>query len=281
MPDADAMLDLRAERSAPKEASRPNPRVKAKPGKASRGPRLREELLQLLHGQSGFLRLLILRVWRRPLRSLAIFICLGLTTMILINAIALQSERHPAPFFAVAPATSILPAAMPLPPTRQQALALPLSDAEIAKQVQLTRDLQAELANHGFYIGAIDGRSNSRLDVAIREFEKASNLPVTGEISEKLLTQLAASKITMKDQLLLLIRASTPAAAPDKPATILLVQKALNKLGYGPVPTDGIFRDTTQKAIRDFERDRRLAVRGEPNGRLLKELSAASGIAIE
>ena len=200
--------------------------------------------------------------------------------MVLINAVALQNERHPAPFFAVAPVTSALPAVPPLPPLRGAVANAAPSEAEIARQTALNKDLQAELARHGFYIGAIDGKPGSRFEIAIREYEKAASLPVTGLASEKLLTHVSASKIAMKDQLLLLIK-DAGNTGPDRMRTLEAVQRALVKLGYGPLKIDGSFGSTTKIAIEKFERDRKLTVRGEPSGRLLKELSAASGIAIE
>ena len=215
------------------------------------------------------------------MRSLAVIAGLGFCGVIFVNAVALQNERHPAPFFAVAPVTSSLPAKAPLPPARPASAIAQQSEAELARQTGLNKDLQAELARHGFYIGAIDGRLGNRFEIAIREYEKAAGLPSTGQPTEKLLTHVAASKLAMKDQLLLLIKDAGSTAQPDRTKTVEAVQRALNKIGYGPLRTDGSFGATTKAAIERFERERKLAVRGEPNGRFLKELSAASGMNIE
>ena len=58
-------------------------------------------------------------------------------------------------------------------------------------------------------------------------------------------------------------------------------QRALVKLGYGPLKTDGIFGQETRQAIARFERDRRLAPTGELGPRTARELSAQSGIRVE
>lgn len=257
-------------------------RRRAKPAveRQRNAPRWRDELLRLVHGETSLLRVIGRRLIQRPGRSLAIVLGLGICGVILVNAVALQSERHPAPFFAVAPVTSALPVKPPLPPARPGQAAQP-NDVELARQAALNKDLQGELARHGFYIGAIDGKPGNRFEIAIREYEKAAGLPVTGQPTEKLLTHVAASKLAMKDQLLLLIKDAGSTAQPDRTKTVESVQKALNRLGYGPLKTDGAFGATTKAAIERFERDRKLAVRGEPNGRFLKELSAASGMAVE
>jgi peptidoglycan hydrolase-like protein with peptidoglycan-binding domain len=63
--------------------------------------------------------------------------------------------------------------------------------------------------------------------------------------------------------------------------SVASVQRALNRLGYGPVKADGIFGSGTKLALERFERDRKLPVSGEMSPRILKELAAASGIAFD
>ena len=74
---------------------------------------------------------------------------------------------------------------------------------------------------------------------------------------------------------------STPAAAvaPPKPRlTVMQAQKALSKLGYGPLKADGLMGATTRSAIEKFERDRKLPVKGEATGRTLRELAARAAL---
>ena len=273
MPDATTLSPLNAERSAPRQASKPRGRKTA--------PTWRRELTAFLQGETGLLRVVFRRILHRPMRSLVVLAGLGLTSLIVVNAIALQNEKHPAPFFAVAPVTAALPANAPLPPQRPGAIGAQPSEAELARMSALNKDLQGELARQGFFLGAIDGKPSSRFEIAIREYERAAGLPVTGQPSEKLLTQVSSTKLAMKDQLLLLIKDGAPASGADKVKTVEGVQRALNRLGYGPLKADGSFGASTKAAIEGFERDRKLAVKGEASGRLLKELSAASGIVIE
>ncbi|GLK84945.1 peptidoglycan-binding domain-containing protein [Ancylobacter defluvii] len=82
--------------------------------------------------------------------------------------------------------------------------------------------------------------------------------------------------------------ASPTTAAPVRPpaevaisARMLEVQKALARLGYGPIRIDGRASEATEKAIKDFERDRRLPVTGQVSDRLVRELNAVAGFSIQ
>lgn len=83
-----------------------------------------------------------------------------------------------------------------------------------------------------------------------------------------------------------LIRADAGARAlPDTrladPARLVSAQKALVKLGYGPLKTDGLFGATTRGAVERFERDRNLPVTGAVAGRTARQLAALSGLPVE
>jgi peptidoglycan hydrolase-like protein with peptidoglycan-binding domain len=55
----------------------------------------------------------------------------------------------------------------------------------------------------------------------------------------------------------------------------------LNKLGYGPLKTDGVIGEGTRQALERFERDRRLPVTRELSSRTLRELSAQADLSLE
>lgn len=89
-----------------------------------------------------------------------------------------------------------------------------------------------------------------------------------------------------KDGIADLIKASEPARPGDTTASVTLksedpvakVQRALVKLGYGPLKTDGMMGPGTRAAIAKFERDAKLPVKGEPAGRTLRELASRAGL---
>jgi hypothetical protein len=57
----------------------------------------------------------------------------------------------------------------------------------------------------------------------------------------------------------------------------LNAQRALVRLGYGPLTPDGRVGPETKRAIERFERDHRLPVTGELNPRVLRELTVQTG----
>ena len=69
--------------------------------------------------------------------------------------------------------------------------------------------------------------------------------------------------------------APAPGAKPDK--AVAYAQRALIKLGYGPLTVDGIAGPTTRAALARFERERRLPGASVAR-RTLQELEARSGL---
>lgn len=59
---------------------------------------------------------------------------------------------------------------------------------------------------------------------------------------------------------------------------VLFVQRALNKLGYGPIQPDGILGPATQQAVDRFAKDRKWPRQEGLTRRLVSELSEASGM---
>jgi hypothetical protein len=91
-----------------------------------------------------------------------------------------------------------------------------------------------------------------------------------------------ATKPASRDPIGDLIRGVDPASvAKDASAKVAAAQRALTKLGYGTLKSDGAIGPGTRQAIEKFERDRRLPVTGDLNSRTTRELSAQAGMAIE
>ncbi len=61
----------------------------------------------------------------------------------------------------------------------------------------------------------------------------------------------------------------------------LSVQRALAKLGYGPLKVDGVDSAQTRQAIQRFQKDRNLTADGLIGPVLLRELSAVSGMKVQ
>jgi peptidoglycan hydrolase-like protein with peptidoglycan-binding domain len=155
---------------------------------------------------------------------------------IVVNALGLQSARHPAPFFAKrdGAAPSRAPAPLdppPVPPTRPPSVTATASLPQPAPRAP-ARDPIGDM---------------------LRSADTTGSAPA----------------------------AARAEARPDTQRPVAAAQRALVKLGYGPIQVDGLFGQETRQALERFERDRRLAPTGELAPRTVRELSAASGIRVE
>ena len=108
----------------------------------------------------------------------------------------------------------------------------------------------------------------AQLAAAAPETARASPAPAAK--AEK---QAAAPAPAARDSIADMLRTGA-VGEPSKP--VALAQKALQKLGYGPIKADGHFGSGTKQAIERFERDRKLPVTGDIAGRTGKELLAAA-----
>jgi hypothetical protein len=82
-----------------------------------------------------------------------------------------------------------------------------------------------------------------------------------------------------KDQIGALLSGGVQSASSDATPRIVAAQKALVKLGY-VVKSDGVMGAGTRKAIEMFEQSRKLPVTGELSPRVMRELSALSGVPV-
>lgn len=83
-----------------------------------------------------------------------------------------------------------------------------------------------------------------------------------------------------QDPISQLLKTQAAQTAPQPSKTIIALQRALVKLGFVLKP-DGIDGDATRQAIVHFEHDHGLPDRGELSPKVLRELSARSGIHID
>ncbi|MGL4635258.1 MAG: peptidoglycan-binding domain-containing protein [Beijerinckiaceae bacterium] len=253
----------------------------------------REPARKLMRGETTITRLAVKLLAKNPLSSLTWLASGFVTLAIVVNVTLLQPERHRAPMFVGNPMIHQTPqlSQTPLPPQRPPQLE---REMEALRKAELQREIQQELSKRGFLTGSIETAGSTRTVQAVREFQASANLPVTGQISEAVLASIltanalpkpasskdASPKEQMpKDQILGLLRSTQDRL--ERPETVVAMQRALTKLGYGPLKDDGHFGTGTRTALDRFEKERRLPPRGENPARTLRELAQASGIAIE
>lgn len=144
------------------------------------------------------------RLARRPVDSVAILIAIVTSLIIIINAVALQHGAHPAPFFAPpAPAapgapqgTVKLPLAHVAPtpdPMRSEVAARPNDPiAQLIGMSSRVMAVQRTLSAYGYGQIRPTGILDEPTSAAIERFERARGLPVTGKLSDRLVSELAA-----------------------------------------------------------------------------------------
>lgn len=155
-----------------------------------------------------------------------------------VNALILQGGPHPAPLFA--PASSAAQGfTQSLPP---------------APAVLLPPERPAALS--------AAPASETRISAATAPAAKPDKAGTAGQATPSL-----------RDPIGEILRGGS-GGEPSK--QVLAAQKALLKLGYGPIKTDGVLGSGTRQAIERFERDRKLPLSGDLGGRTGKELLAAA-----
>ena len=157
------------------------------------------------------------RLRAMPARGYAAAALTAALVGIVVNALTLQRERHPAPFFshasAVAPSPSPAPlaaqtAAIPAPPARPARPAELGGESAAAARVDAIGDMlradqdreaqrqltaaQGALIRLGYTLKA-DGEPSAATTTALREFERAHGLPPSNAITPRLLKTLTTA----------------------------------------------------------------------------------------
>jgi Putative peptidoglycan binding domain len=161
------------------------------------------------------------RLGATPARGYAAAALTAALVGIVVNALALQHARHPAPFFAHTPTVAAAPAppsapapaataaestgapAAPTPPSRPVQLggAAASGDDAIADMLRADQEqetqkrlaaAQAALVKLGYVVKA-DGEPSAATSTALRDFERAHGLPPSTDVTPRLLKALSAA----------------------------------------------------------------------------------------
>jgi hypothetical protein len=172
---------------------------------------------------------------------------------IIANAMFMQAGRHPSPMFGTAVPLAASAPASPLPRPRPAEAALKPADVKLA-EVRPAEVRPAEV----------------KPAAAVSVVPKTNAAPVAAAIPARAPAPIPVS--SRSDPVGDLIIASRRVAA---------VQRALTDYGYGQLKPTGAVGSETQAAIQKFERDRKMPITGQMSDRLVRELSAVTGRAID
>lgn len=166
---------------------------------------------------------------------------------IIANAAFLQAGRHPSPMFGAAggPVTVSVPALLPRP-----------------------RPAEAALKPSGLKPPELRSTELKPADLVAAPVKPAAAQPAANVARPPAALPVSSRSDPLAD----LIIASRRVAA---------VQRALTEFGYGQLKPTGTVGSDTSAAIQKFERDRKLPVTGQISDRLVRELGAVTGRAID
>jgi hypothetical protein len=201
-------------------------------------------------------------VFHSPKDALAGAVALAAVLAIIVNAVFMQTARHPSPLFGTA-----LPAAKPAapPPVVQKSAAVPLEPVQqqaVVSPMPRPRPAEAEVRPSDPLGNLVRSTSGAVASVASAPAASVPRPPAA-------IPAAAASKT---DPVANQINASARVAA---------VQRALTDYGYGQIKATGTVGADTQAAIQKFERERKLPLTGQMSERLVKELGLATGRTFE
>ncbi len=179
----------------------------------------------------------------------------SIAAAIAVNALELQTARHPAPFFGHATTLPQQPATAPEAPQPTPQTMAPTAPPAVAT-APAPEPVAAPVPA-------------DPLGQFLRKNEQPGSRHHAATTAEPPARPDRISQILEQN-----------GGAPPKPnRTVLAVQRALVKLGY-VLRADGIDGEATHRAIVQYESDHHLPAHGEMSAKLLRQLSAEAGLAI-
>ena len=133
----------------------------------------------------------------------------------------------------------------------------------------LLRSVQKRLAASGYYKGKVDGLPGSMTNAAIRRFQLANNLKVTGELNHQTLAKLGLNGGAPAPDYSAIGRlfSNGPLARAEANEQVEAIRKTQEKLaaaGFYAGPHNGMPSISLVKALEDWQREQGFA----PTGRI-------------
>lgn len=129
--------------------------------------------------------------------------------------------------------------------------------------------VQQGLNSRGYDAGPEDGSMGPKVKSAIRTFQADNGLPVTGEVSQTLISQLQGSGGTQT--------AGTGGNATGSGSEEYQIESHLQRLGYDVGRVDGVIDSKSRSAIQQYQQQNNMKVNGQPSRRVLASLQAQTG----
>lgn len=139
---------------------------------------------------------LVAKATNRPVDSTAICAAIATSLIIVVNAVFLQSGSRPAPYLANPKPPPLQPAvySLPAPIAVPQPITVRRNDpiAELIGPSPRIAAVQRALSDYGYGQIKPTGMLDDATSNAIEKFERERKLPVSGRVSDRLVTELTA-----------------------------------------------------------------------------------------
>lgn len=127
---------------------------------------------------------------------------------------------------------------------------------------EIIRDVQRQLKGLGFNPGSADGTFGEQTAAALRAYQQAYRLPVTGRLDETTVRSILPERF----------EASRTPLEPSSQEVLQQAQRQLKALGFDPGSVDGSFGPQTEAALRAYQQAYRLPQTGRPDEVTLRSL---------
>lgn len=125
---------------------------------------------------------------------------------------------------------------------------------------RVVRNVQAHLRSAGFDPKHTNGVFDERTEGMVRQFQRRSDLPVTGRVDEATWNKLQRSRFVARN-------ATDPhQRMGERSGAVLRSERLLDKAGYDPGKVDGVFDQGTLRALHRFQHDHRRLGNGDGIG---------------
>ena len=220
--------------------------------------------------------LLMRMLLRSPKDMVAGAMAVAAIGAIVANALFLQSGPHPSPMFgsvvtlpAPASPSSVSPLPRPRPAEAIKSEAAPMEPKPVESKAADAKasDLRAS------DLKATDPLTNL---VKATSSAPASAAPATTSVAP-----VSTSAIPRPPAPIPVVSRADAHLGSNGSRRVAAVQRALTEYGYGQLKPTGTIGPDTQAAIAKFERDRKIPATGQMTARMVRELSAMIGHAID
>ena len=130
-------------------------------------------------------------------------------------------------------------------------------------------DVQSRLSSLGYDVGTdgVDGLFGTDTRMAVMCFQQQNGLLVDGIVAGNTWQELVEARYDSGERLLYL------RMPPFRGADVLMLQRALNRLGFNAGPEDAIFGARTERAVLDFQKNAGLVMDGMVDESVLRVMA--------